>query len=155
VDGFFVFSFLSFLSGGKKDRTRWQRQDLIKRGIIGHERSQHQAFSGLAQRNQVDLQKGGDSVVMIETQSTSIRNGHQEEVKNHLDGRKVPQKPTGDEPVIDPTEGAFDLSDSVWTKKFFDTHGPHLLASMVSFSFRQGDLSIEFCISRQGKVLKR
>jgi hypothetical protein len=155
VHGFFIFFFGPLLFRGDKNRVGWQRQDLVKRGIIGHERSQHQAFSGLAQRNQVDLQKGGDSVVMIETQSTSIRNGHQEEVKNNLDGGKVSQEPTGDEPVIDPTEGAFDLSDSVWTKKFFDTHGPHLLASMVSFSFRQGDLSIEFCISRQGNVLKR
>jgi hypothetical protein len=150
-----MFFFPPFLSGGNNNGTGWQRQDLVKRGIIGHERSQHQVFSGLAQRNQIDLQKGGDSVVMIETQSISIRDGDQEKVKNNLDGGKVSQKSIGDETVIDPTEGAFDLSDSLWTKKFFDTHGPHLLASMVSFSFKQRFLANEFCISRQGKVLKR
>jgi hypothetical protein len=150
-----MFFSLSFLSGEKRDRTRWQRQDLVKRGIIGQERSEHQPFPGLAQGNQIDLQKGGDSVVMIETQSISIRDSDQEKVKNNLDGGKVSQEPTGDEPVIDPTEGAFDLSDSVWTKKFFDTHGPPFLVSMMPLSFRQGDLSIEFCISRQEKVLKR
>jgi hypothetical protein len=92
---------------------------------------------------------------MIETQSISIRDGDQEKVKDNLDGGKVSQEPTGDETVIDPAEGAFDLSDTVWTKKLFDTHGPPLPASMRSLSFKQGDLSIEFCISRQGRVVRR
>ena len=63
---------------------------------------------------------------MIETQSISIRDGDQEKVKNNLDGGKVSQEPTGDETVIDPAGGAFDLSNSVRTKDSFDGHGPYL-----------------------------
>jgi len=155
VDGFFVFSSLPFLSGRKKNRTRGQRQDLVKRGIIGDEGSQDQTFSGLAQGGQIDLQKGGDSVVMIETQSISVRDGHQEEVKNNLDGGKISQESTGDKPVIDPTEGTFNPSDSIGAEKFFHTHGPLLLASMRPLSLMQGGLSIEFCIAKQGRVEKR
>jgi hypothetical protein len=155
MDGFSVFSLGPLLFGGEENRIGRQRKDLVKRGIISHEGSQDQSFPGLAQGSQIDLQKGGDSVVVIETQSISIRNGNQEKIKNNLEGGKVSQKPPCDETVIDPAEGPFNLSDPVWAKKLFDTHGPHLLASMVPLSFRQGNLSIETCISTQGKVEKR
>jgi hypothetical protein len=95
------------------------------------------------------------SDIMIKTQSMTIRDSHQKEIQEDLDHGKIMEEPFGDKAVIDPTEGAFDLSNSVRTKESFDGHRPHLLVSMVPFSFIQRFLPNEFCISRQGKVEKK
>src|SRR4030042_2927255 len=92
---------------------------------------------------------------MIEAESISIRDRDQEKVEQDLHYGEIRQKPSGDKTVIDPAEGALDLSDSPGAEKFFDRHGCHPLFRMIPFSFGQIPLSIWACISRQGKVLKR
>ena len=109
----------------------------------------------LPQSGEVDLQKAGHSVIMIKAQSISVRNGDQKEIEKHFDHGEVVEKSFGNKTVVDPTEGALDLSNSVGEKEFFDCHGPHLLASMIPFSFGQGFFPNEFCISRQDKFEKR
>jgi hypothetical protein len=145
----------SFLSRRRDHGARGQGEDLIERRFIGDQRSPDQSFSGLPQGGKIDLQKAGDSVVIIEAQSVSIRNGDQKKIEKDFQGREVPQKPSRDEPMVDPAEGTFDLSNSVGAKESFGNHRFHILASMMSFSFGQSFLSNEFWISRQEKVEKR
>jgi hypothetical protein len=66
-----------FLLGGQDPGAKWQGENLIKRRLIDHQRSQDQSFSGPPECGKIDLQKAGDSVLVIETQSVSIRNGDQ------------------------------------------------------------------------------
>jgi hypothetical protein len=155
VTGNVLFLFLPLFFGWKKDWLRRQREDLIKRKFVGDKRSPDQAFPGFPKSGQINLQKGSDAIIVIKTQSVTIRDGDQEEIKKNLDHREIMEETLCYKAVINPTEGAFNLSDSVWVKNFFDTHGPYLLASMIPLSFGQGGLSIEFCISTQGRVLKR
>jgi hypothetical protein len=122
--------------------------------LVSDKRSPDQTFSGFTQSWQIDLQKGGDSVVMIKTQSVSIRNSNQKKIEKDFQSGKISQETRSNKAVIDPAEGAFDLSNSVGEKDSFDSHRLHILASMVPFSFGQPFLSNEFWISRQGKVKK-
>jgi hypothetical protein len=145
----------SFLSGRRDHGARGQGEDLIERRLIGDQRSPDQSLSGLPQGGKIDLQKAGDSVVIIEAQSVSIRNGHQKKIEKDFQGRQVLQKPSCNEPMVDPAERTFDLSNSVGAKESFDNHRFHILASMMSFSSEQSFLSNEFRISRQGKVERR
>ena len=48
---------------------------------------------------------------MIEAQSVSVRNGDQKKIEKDFQGRKISQKPSRDEAMIDPAEGTFDLSE--------------------------------------------
>jgi hypothetical protein len=149
--------FLSFplFSGWRSNGLRWQRKNLIERRFIGQERTLHHSIPRFTQSGQINLQKRGYSIIMIKTQSMTIRDSNQKEIEEDLDHGKIMEEPFGDKAVIDPTEGAFDLSDPVRIKSFFDNHCPHLLASMVPFSFGQGFFPNEFWISRQEKVEKK
>jgi hypothetical protein len=120
--------FLSFplFSGWKSNGLRWQRKNLIERRFIGQERTLHQSIPRFTQSGQINLQKRGYSIIMIKTQSMTIRDSNQKEIEEDLDHGKIMEEPFGDKAVIDPTEGAFDLSNSVRTKESFDGHGTDL-----------------------------
>lgn len=115
-----------FFSGWKSQGLRWQRKDLIERRFIGQERTLHQSTPRFTQSRQINLQKRGYPIIMIKTQSMTIRDSDQKEIEEDLDHGKIMEEPFGDKAVIDPTEGAFDLSNSVRTKESFDGHGTDL-----------------------------
>ena len=139
----------------KGNRLWRQREDLIERELIGQKRPFHQPFSGFAQSGQSDLQNRGDPIIVIETQSITIRDGDQKQIQEDLDRREIMEEASRNKAMVDPAKGAFDLSNSVRAKESFDNHRPHILASMMPFSLGQLFLSNEFWISRQGKVEKR
>jgi len=139
----------------KRDGPRRQREDLIKRRFVGDKRTSDQSLSGFTQGGQIDLQKGSDAIIMIKAQSVSIRDSDQKEIQKDLDHGQIVEESSRYESVVDPAEGAFDLSDTVGKKQSFDSHCSDILASMVPFSFGQSLLSNEFWISRQGRVEKR
>jgi len=118
-----LFPLGPFFSGGQDHGAKGQRENLIERRLIGHQRSQDQPLSGPSQGGKIDLQKAGNSVVIIKTQSVSVRNGYQKKIEKDFQGRKVPQKPSCDEPMVDPTERPFNLSDPPRIKNPFDLHG--------------------------------
>jgi hypothetical protein len=66
---------------------------------------------------------------VIKAQAISIRNSDQKKIEKDFQGGKISQETLCDKAMIDPAERAFNLSDTVWAKKFFDIHEPHLLAS--------------------------
>jgi hypothetical protein len=102
------------LFGGK--RANWlggQSKDLVYGRTPGDQRSFDQAFSGLPQRAQIDLQKGTDPVVMIEAQPLTIGHCDEKEINQDLLPGQVADEPAGDKPMIDPTEGARNLPDPV------------------------------------------
>jgi hypothetical protein len=121
-----LFLFLPLFSGRKRDGLGRQRKNLIERRVVGEKRSSHQTLSGFAQSRQIDLEKRGNSIIMIKTQTVSIRDGDQKEIEKDFDHGEVKEKTFCDKAVIDPTEGAFDLSNSVRTKDSFEGHGPYL-----------------------------
>jgi len=115
-----------FFSGWRSNGLRWQRKNLIERRFISQERQLHQSIPLFTQSGQINLQKRGYSIIMIKTQSMTIRDSNQKEIEEDLDHGKIMEEPFGDKAVIDPTEGAFDLSNSVRTKESFDGHGTDL-----------------------------
>ena len=122
------FLFLSFLLffGRKGDGLRRQRKHLIEGWFISQERAINQRLAGFAQSGQIDLQKRSHAIIVIEAQAVTIRDGDQKEIEENLDHGKLMEEPSSDKTMIDPTEGAFDLSNSVRTKDSFDGHGPYL-----------------------------
>jgi hypothetical protein len=121
-----LFLFLPLFSGRKRNGLGGQRKNLIERRVVGEKRSSHQTLSGFTQGRQINLQKRGYPIIMIKTQSMTIRDSNQKEIEKDLDHGKIMEEPFGDKAVIDPTEGAFDLSNSVRTKESFDGHGTDL-----------------------------
>jgi len=115
-----------FFSGWRSNGLRWQRKDLIERRFISQEKALDQCVPGFTQGRQINFQKRGYSIIMIKTQSMTIRDSDQKEIEEDLDHGKIMEEPFGDKAVIDPTEGAFDLSNSVRTKESFDGHGTDL-----------------------------
>jgi len=132
----------SFLPGGQDHGVRWQGQDLIEWRLIGDKRPLDQSCSGLPQGAKIDLQKAGDAVVVIEAQSVSIRNGDQKKIEKDFQGRKVPQKSSCDKPMIDPAEGAFNLSYPSGKQNSFDLHSDHPPVWMILFCSKGIDLAI-------------
>jgi hypothetical protein len=110
------------LPAGQGDGLLRQAKDLVERGIISHKGSPYQGFSGCAQGRQVDLEKAGDSVIVIEAQSVTIRDSNQKEIEQDLRHGELLEKACRDKAVIDPTEGALDPSNSLRAKEPFDGH---------------------------------
>jgi hypothetical protein len=98
--------------------------------------------SGLPQGGKVDLQQTGNTVIMIKAQSVSVRNSDQKKIKKNLQGPEISQKTTGDQPMIDPAEGALDLSETFGMENPFDLHGRHPPVGMILFCSRQIDFTI-------------
>jgi hypothetical protein len=113
------------LSGGPDHGPRGQGEDLVEGRLISHERPLDQSFSGLPQGGQVDLQKAGDSVIVVEAQSMAVGDSDQKEIEKDFQGREISQKSSRDETMIDPAEGAFDLSEPLRKENPFDLHGHH------------------------------
>jgi hypothetical protein len=111
------------LSGGQDHGARGQGENLIERRFIGQQGSQDQSFSGPSQGGKIDLQKAGDSVVIIEAHSVSVRNGDQEKIEKDFQGGEISQEPSGNEAMINPAEGTFDLSEPFGMENSFDLHG--------------------------------
>jgi len=110
--------------------------------LISHERPHDQSFSGLAQGGKIDLQKAGDSVIVIKAQSVSIRNGNQKKIEKDFQGTKVSQEPPCNEAMINPTEGALNFSYSFGKENSFDVHDYHPPVWMILFCSRGIDLAI-------------
>ena len=79
---------------------------------------------------------------MIETDTISVGNSDKEKIKKDFYGGKLPEKSSGDESVVDPTEGTFNFPDPFEIKELFAVHGDHLPVGIVPFSNRQKELSI-------------
>jgi hypothetical protein len=82
----FFFSLGPLFSGGKHHGLRGQGEDLIERRLISHKRPQDQSFSGLPQGRKINLQKAGDSVIVIKAQSVSVRNSDQKKIEKDFQG---------------------------------------------------------------------
>jgi hypothetical protein len=87
----------------------------------------------------------GKAVVQIATFQVAgndlLKVGPPEPVPPFVQGGEISQKPSGEEAMINPAEGALDLADSLGLEKFFGWHGRHPLFSMLPFSFKQMGLS--------------
>jgi len=137
----FFFPLGPLLSGRQDHGLRGQGEDLIERRLISQQRPQDQSFSGLPQGGKVNLQKAGDAVILIKAQSVSIRNRDQKKIEKDFQGGEISQKPSREEAMINPAEGALDLADSFGLEKSFGWHSRHPRFSMIPFSFRPMGLS--------------
>jgi hypothetical protein len=129
-------------SGGRDHGLRRQREDLIERRLISHEGPLEQPFSGLSQGGKINLQKAGNSVIMIKAQSISVGNSDQKKIEKDFQGGEVSQKSSCDEAMIDPAEGALDLSEPFGMKNSFGWHGHYPPVWMMLFCSRGIDLAI-------------
>jgi hypothetical protein len=129
-------------SGGRDHGLRRQREDLIERRLISHEGPLEQPFSGLSQGGKVDLQKTGDSVIMIKAQSISVGNSDQKKIEKNFQGREVSQETPCNETMIDPAEGTLDLSEPFGIENSFGLHGHYPPVSMILFCSKGIDLAI-------------
>jgi hypothetical protein len=138
----FFFPWGPLFSGGRGDGPRGQREDLIERRLISHEGPLEQPFSGLPQGGKVNLQKAGDSVIVIKAQSISVRNSHQKKIEKGFQGGKIPQEASCNETMIDPAEGALDLSEPFGIENSFGLHGHYPPVWMILFCSKGIDLAI-------------
>jgi len=78
---------------------------------------------------------------VVETDTVSVGNSDKKKIKKDFYGGKLPEKSSGDESVVDPTEGTFNFSDPFEIKNLFAVHGGHLPVGMAPFSNTQKALS--------------
>jgi hypothetical protein len=79
---------------------------------------------------------------VIEAHSVSVGNSDQKKIEKDFQGGKVSQEAPCNETVIDPAEGALNLSDSLGKENSFDLHGDHPPVWMILFCSRGIDLAI-------------
>jgi hypothetical protein len=128
---------------GRQDHgPRGQGENLVERRLISHERPLDQSFPRLSQGSKIDLQEAGDSVIIIEAQSMAVGDSDQKKVEKDFHGREISDKSSCDETMIDPAEGAFDLSEPFGKENSFGLHGHHPLGWMILFCSRGIDFSI-------------
>src|SRR4030042_3118403 len=78
-----------FFSGWRSNGLRWQRKDLIDRRFISQEKALDQCVPGFTQGRQINVQKRGYSIIMIKTQSMTIRDSDQKEIEKDFDHGEV------------------------------------------------------------------
>jgi hypothetical protein len=64
----------------------WQGEDLVEGRLIADKGSEHQALPCLTQGAKGDLKEAAYPVIMIETDSITIRDSHQEKIEKDLCG---------------------------------------------------------------------
>jgi hypothetical protein len=119
----FFFHFLSPLEWIWLGSLGRERKDLEGAAVKGQEVLFPESVSCQDEIIHTDPQKGGDCIIAVERQTTSVGDEHQEEVEQQFLVIEAVEETLSEETVLDEAEGAGDLTDPVGTKDDFFYHG--------------------------------
>ena len=109
--------------------------------IIFFHGPQDQALPCFSQGAETDFEKAAYPVIVVETDTVSVGYSDKEKINKDFYEGKPKEKSSGNESVVNPTEGTFNFSDPFERKNLFAVHGAHLPVGMAPFSNTQNDLS--------------